>query len=252
MNWLADISGLAPADLIALTAICFLAGLVRGFSGFALSAVAMAAAASILPPIELIPVLWWLEMTASLMMLKGGWKDADRRVVFGLVIASTIGTPLGIALTKSLPVDTSKLIALALVVGLSITQLAKIRLSFLATKPGLYTSGFAAGIVTGLAGIGGMVIALFVLAQNAPARKMRAALVLFLFLGTVTSMITYLIFGVMDAAAATRGLILIPPTALGVIIGQQLFIPRYERYYRPFCLTLLIALASFGILRQLI
>ncbi|MEE9388646.1 MAG: sulfite exporter TauE/SafE family protein [Paracoccaceae bacterium] len=252
MSWLSTLSGLGPTDLLILAAICFLAGLVRGFSGFALSAVAMAAGTSILPPIALIPVLWWLEMTASLMMLRGGWKDADRRIVIGLVLASAIGTPLGIALTTSLPVDVSKLIALALVVTLSITQLGKIRLAFLATKPGLYSAGLMAGIVTGLAGIGGMVIALFVLAQNTPARKMRAALVLFLFLSSIISMITYLAFGVMDQTAALRGLIFIAPTAIGVILGQQLFTERFEPYYKPFCLILLITLASLSILRQIL
>ncbi len=252
MTWLITISGLSPSDLLILTAICFFAGLIRGFSGFALSAVAMAAGASILPPIELIPVLWWLEMTASTIMLRGGWKDADRRVVFGLVIASAIGTPIGITLTTSLPIETSKLIALTLVVALSVTQLAKIRLAFFATKPGVYSAGLAAGIVTGLAGIGGMVIALFVLAQDAPARKMRAALVLFLFFGSITSLATYLAFGVMDQKAATRGIVFILPTAIGVLLGQRLFIPRYEPYYRPFCLSLLIALATFGILLQIL
>jgi len=249
INWLTSATGLEPASLVTLGAICFAAGLVRGFSGFALSAIVIASAARILPPIELIPMMWWLEMTASLLMVRGGWRDADRRVVFGLVIGSAVGTPLGMALTTTIPVGISKLIALSLVVGLAVTQLGKVRLAFLATRSGLYGSGLMAGVVTGLAGIGGMVVALYVLAQDAPARKMRAALVLFLFLGAITSMITYLAFGVMDAAATVRGLTFVPVVIAGVLLGQRLFIPRFEHVYRPFCLSLLIALAGFGILR---
>lgn len=249
IGWLASATGLEPASLVTLALICFFAGLVRGFSGFALSAIVIASAASILPPIELIPMMWWLEMTASLLMVRGGWRDADRRVVFGLVIGSAVGTPLGMALTTTIPVGISKLIALSLVVGLAVTQLGKVRLAFLATRSGLYGSGLMAGVVTGLAGIGGMVVALYVLAQDAPARKMRAALVLFLFLGAVTSMITYLAFGVMDATATVRGLTFAAPVVAGVLLGQRLFIPRFEHIYRPFCLSLLIALAGFGILR---
>ncbi|MBT7906218.1 MAG: sulfite exporter TauE/SafE family protein, partial [Marinovum sp.] len=44
--------------------VCLLAGIVRGFSGFALSALVMASAALIIPPVELIPVCWWLEICA--------------------------------------------------------------------------------------------------------------------------------------------------------------------------------------------
>ncbi len=229
--------------------ICFAAGLVRGFAGFALSAVVMATAVLLLPPVALIPVCWWLELAASVLMVRGGWAEADHAVVIGLVIGSTVGMPIGLALTTTLPVDTSKLIALFVIIALATTQLAKIRLVFLATKPGLYLSGLVAGIVTGLASVGGMVVALYVLSQDAPARKMRAALVMFLFISALTSLLTLLWFGVMDRLAVLRGLALIAPTIAGVLIGQRLFTVRLEPHYRPFCLALLIGLAGLSVIR---
>ena len=86
---------LTEIEIAALVLITFTAGLVRGFSGFALSAMVMASAVLILPPVELIPICWWLEMSASLLMARGGWRDADRGVVKGLVIGSALGLPLG-------------------------------------------------------------------------------------------------------------------------------------------------------------
>ena len=244
-----DTLNLTQSEATLLALICFAAGLVRGFSGFALSAVVMAVAVLILPPVELIPMLWWLEMTASLMMVRGGWRDADRNVVLGLVIGSAVGAPLGLALTTTLPVETSKLIALALIIVLAATQLARVRIAFLATRPGLYAAGLAAGVVTGLAHIGGMVVALYVLSQQTPARQMRAALVLFLFLSALVSLATFLAFGVMDARAVSRGLVLAVPTAFGVLMGKMLFTQRWEPFYKPFCLTLLILLAATGLVR---
>ena len=241
-----DLSG---EDFLILTGIVVLAGIVRGFSGFALSAVVMATAVLILPPVQLIPICWWLEMTASVLMAKGGWQEADRGVVLGLVIGSTVGVPFGLWLTTSVSVETSKLIVLSIIIVLAATQLAKIRLPFLATKPGLYGSGFAAGIVTGLAHVGGMVIALYVLSQDAPAAKMRAALVLFLFFSALTSMISFLWFGIMDSTGIARGLALVIPAAIAVVIGQKLFMPRLAAYYRPFCLSLLCALAGAALIR---
>ena len=240
---------LTGQEFAILTGIIILAGIVRGFSGFALSAVVMASAVLILPPVQLIPICWFLEMTASLLMAKGGWKEADRGVVMGLVIGSTIGVPFGLWLTTSISVASSKFIVLTLIIILAVTQLAKIRMPFPATKPGLYGAGFAAGIVTGLAHVGGMVIALYVLSQDAPAAKMRAALVLFLFFGALTSMISFLWFGIMDGTGVARGVSLAIPTAFGVIVGQQLFMPRLAAYYRPFCLSLLCALAGVALIR---
>ena len=225
------------------------AGIVRGFSGFALSAIVMASAVIILPPVQLIPICWWLEMSASVLMAKGGWAEADRGIVLGLVIGSTIGVPFGLMLTTAVSSETSKLLALAVIIALAATQLAKIRLPFLATTPGLYGSGFTAGVATGIASVGGMVIAIYVLSQDASAKKMRAALILFLFISALTSMITLLYFGVMTGTAATRGLALAIPTTLGVMLGQRLFNPTLAPYYKPFCLTLLCALAMASMTR---
>ena len=130
--------------------------------------------------------------------------------------------------------------------------MSKIRFAFLATHSGLYVAGFTAGIASGLASVGGMVVALYVLSQDAAANKMRAALVLFLFIGALTSMITLLYFGVMDSIATIRGIIFAPIVAIGVFIGQRLFTPRLAGYYRPFCLTLLCALAGAGLVRAAI
>ena len=63
---------LTGREFLILTVIVIVAGIVRGFSGFALSAVVMASAVIILPPVQLIPICWWLEMTASVLMARGG------------------------------------------------------------------------------------------------------------------------------------------------------------------------------------
>ena len=240
---------LTPGQFWLTLLVVFGAGVVRGFSGFALSAIIMAIAAVYLSPVELIPMMWWLEMTASLMMVRGGWKNADRSVVFGLVGGSVVGLPLGLWLTLSIPVDASRMVALSVIIVLAAIQLRRIRMKFLATAPGLYGTGLVAGVVTGLAGVGGMIVALYVLAQEAVARSMRGSLVLFLFLSSLASMVIHILFGTMTLLAITRGLIFAPAVVLGVAVGTMMFQPKYETYYKPFCLVLLIVLAAAGLVR---
>ncbi len=235
-----------------LLAITIAAGIVRGFSGFALSAIVMVSAATFIPPVQLIPICFWLEFCASLLMGRAGWQEADRGLVFGLVISSSIGAPIGLMLTTSLPVETSKSIVLILVIVLAMLLLAKVRFAFLATKPGLYLAGFAAGIVGGLAAVAGMVVALYVLSQDAGARKMRAALVLYLFITLATSLVYQIYFDVMTWTAVQRSAVFALPTFMGVWIGQRMFTPRFEPHYRPFCLTLLTGLATAGLIRTAI
>lgn len=241
--------GLTPLEFMILAGLALAAGLVRGFSGFALSAVMMATAVLILPPVDLIPILWVLEAVASVLMVRGGLRDADRTIATGLVLGSGVGAPIGWALTVSVSVATSSMIALAIIIVLAALQLARVRMAFLATKPGLYSAGLMAGIVTGLAGVGGMIVALYTLSQDKPARVIRATLVIFLLFSSLFSMITMLAYGVFTEASLLRGIALAPPLALGVYLGQKLFRPSLEPYYKPFCLTLLILLAAAALVR---
>jgi hypothetical protein len=49
--------------------------------------------------------------------------------------------------------------------------------------------------------------------------------------------------------AVQRALVFALPTFIGVIIGQSMFIPKFEPFYRPLCLTLLTGLAVAGLIR---
>ena len=229
--------------------ICLLAGIVRGFSGFALSALVMASAALIIPPVELIPVCWWLELCAGFMMIRSGWKEADRRLAITLVVGSSLGLPLGLYLTTHVAVALSQAIALGCIASLAALLLGKIKLDFLANPKGHLGVGICAGIATGLASVGGMVVALFVLVSNVPARQMRATLVVFLLLSQALTLIILIAYGVMDQRAALRGVILAIPATLGVYLGKKFFISKLEPFYRPSCLILLISLTLLGLMQ---
>ena len=244
-----NLVNLSLADCLLLGLICFAAGLVRGFSGFALSALVMAAAVSILPPVQLIPILWIQEVAASVLMARGGWQDADRKLTGLLVLGNWTGWPLGLYLTQTLPEDQSKLAALAVILVLAALQLARLRIPGLATNIGALVTGAVAGVVAGVAHVGGMVVALYVLSQGRAARNMRGTLVLYLFVGSLGSFVMLLWFGVMSEIAFWRGALFVAPTLVGVWLGTRMFSPRWEPYYRPFCLGLLIFLALVGLLR---
>jgi len=156
---------------------------------------------------------------------------------------------MGLYATTSIPVEISKLIALGIILGLATAQLLRTSPKFLASNTGLCASGITAGVVSGLASVGGMVIALYVLGRNVPPRTMRASLVMYLFIGMFTSIVYLLGFDVMNRLAISRGLFLAPIIAVGVMIGSRFFRPSLESIYKKFCLGLLIFLASVGLIR---
>ncbi len=243
---------LTPSQGVTLALIFVAAGLVRGFTGFALSAFALALAVLILPPVELIPVMWWLELGASLMMIRAGFDGADLKVAAILTAGSAMGVIVGLGLTTTLDVVASQRISLVLLISLAVLQLAKVRIRALDSTTGTAGTGVVAGVATGLAGVGGMVVALYVLARDAEPRVMRATLVAFLLFGSLTSLLTHLAYGTMNSTSALRGLFFMIPCLIGVFLGQRLFTPKLQPYYRSVCLTLLIGLGAVSLVRSAI
>ena len=252
IQWLADTAQLTQAELLIVAGIVVLAGVVRGFSGFALSAMIMATAVLILPPVELIPMCYMLEGAASLVMFRGGMADADMKIVWGLVICSAIGMPLGLLATTSVDVETSRNLALSLILALTLAQFFKLKPPFLATPKGLYASGLTAGVATGLASVGGMVIALYVLASGTKPKQMRASLVMFLCISMFTSLVWLIAYDVMTREALWRGVLMAPVVLTGVFAGTWLFRPAYEPLYKAVCLTLLALLSVKGLISQFV
>jgi uncharacterized membrane protein YfcA len=247
-----QLTGLPLQDLLIATIAVLAAGLIRGFAGFGLSAMLMASIVTIIPPVSLIPICFILEGVAGVAMLKGGIKNANMTLVWGLAIGSAIGAPIGLYATTSIDVGSSKLIALFVILSLTIASLFKFRPKFLATKAGLYGGGLTAGVVTGLASVGGMVVALYILASNADVKKVRASLVMFLFMGMFTSLIYLFAYDMMTMEAFWRGLVLSPVILLGVFLGSVLFRPAYEHLYKRVCLLLLGSLCAIGLARLML
>jgi len=248
---LVRLANLPPQDFAIVMAAVFMAGLVRGFAGFGLSAILMASIVTLIPPIELIPICYVLEAAASISMFRGGMKDANMRIVWGLVIWSAIGIPIGLFATTSIDTGVSSMIALGVILSLTIAQLFRVRPKFLATTIGLSASGFAAGIVTGLASVGGMVVALYVIALRTDVKTMRASMIMFLFIGMATSLVYLLLYDMMNQQALQRGLIFVPIVLLGVLLGTSLFRPSLAHLYKRACLILLLSLCVVGLGQQI-
>lgn len=252
LAYLQNLLALSVSEIAIAASVVLLASMVRGFSGFGLSALIMAGLALIIAPVMLIPICFALECVASLLLVKGGFRQADQQMVWILTIGSALGVPIGLLATMSISPEISRVVALSLILLLAGLQLANKSPAALTSRYGLHLTGLIAGIATGLAGIGGMVVALFVLSQHIPASQMRASLVMYLFLGVFTTGIWLALTGLLNTLAIWRAIAFSPLVIVGVLMGAYIFRPSFEHLYKLSCLCLLMALASFGLLRMIL
>ncbi len=86
---------LEPGTLAFLLASALLAGLARGFSGFGAALVFVPLASAAVGPRLAAPLLLVIDGVASLWLLPGAWRLADRREASTMALGAWVGAPRG-------------------------------------------------------------------------------------------------------------------------------------------------------------
>jgi uncharacterized membrane protein YfcA len=84
-------------------ACVFGAAIVRGYSGFGFSLLSITALSLALPPAEIVPAIFMLEIAASVHMLPGIWRDIHWRSIGLLLLGCAVATPIGVQLLAHVP-----------------------------------------------------------------------------------------------------------------------------------------------------
>ena len=98
MSWL----GLDPIQLIVTVISVFIAGIIRGYSGFGFAMVAVTSMSLVLPPIIAVPTVLILEVLASIRLVPLVWKDIDWYSLRWLLVGSLFATPFGVYLLANI------------------------------------------------------------------------------------------------------------------------------------------------------
>lgn len=230
--------------LMAAVAIVFFAAIVRGYSGFGFSLLAVTTLSLIYSPAEIIPSIFLLEIAASLHLLPGLWRDIHWRSLTPLVIGTGIGTPIGLIFLTSFPAAPMQ-IALGLFV-FTVTCLMWTGFA-LKTMPGKIAStaaGLAAGVANGAFGIGGPPVILFYFASPAGNIVGRATLVTYFLLTDAIGLVFLARENLVTADSLFGALIFLPALLAGVWLGARSFKNADPIVFRKWVLALLGLLAA--------
>jgi uncharacterized protein len=241
-------SGLIPYALALL--FIFLAAIVRGYSGFGFSLLAITSLSLIMAPQTFIPAIFMLEVAASLHMLPGLWRDIHWRSLAPLVIGTAVGTPFGVWFLANIPAAPMQL-ALAIFV-LIVTALLWTGFA-LKTVPGPAAAtavGWAAGLFNGAFGIGGPPVILFYFASPAGHAVGRASIVTYFLITDLIGLAFLAREGFVTLAAAKLALLFLPALAIGVWIGARRFRLADPQTFHRLVLILLALLAVLTALQS--
>jgi uncharacterized membrane protein YfcA len=230
--------------LIAYCIACvFGAALVRGYSGFGFSLLAITSMSLALPPAEIIPSVFMMEVAASLSLLPGIWKDIHWQALALLWLGCLFGTPLGVWVLASAPAGPMKIaLALAVVAAVALLRSGYVRKSMPSTAETLITGGIA-GMLNGSFGIVAPPVVVFFFGSPAGAAISRASLIAF-FIGTDTMGLSFLAReGLVTPDTFYRFLLFLPPLLAGQWLGARSFKSTDPVTFRLWVLRLLTLLA---------
>jgi len=249
---LLDLQTLSPAMAAAVIAALLAAAIIRGYSGFGFSMLAVSSLSLVLPPATAIPIVFVLEVAASAHMLPSVWRQVDWRSLAPLLAGTLIATPFGVHLLASL---SETPIRLAIAVLVATTTILLWRGFALKEMPGTgatFATGTAVGLLNGSLGIGGPPVVLFYLSSPAGTAAARASLVAF-FLATDTYALALgATQGLVSAGTFLAALVLLPVLLLGIALGSRGYIRTEPATFRKAVLVLLLLLSIAGAIRALL
>jgi len=223
--------------------VIFLAAIVRGFSGFGFSMLAITALSLLYPPAEIVPSIFMLELAASLNLLPSIWKDIHWHSLGPLTLGCLIATPIGVWFLAHIAPAPMQL-ALAVFVLIA-TALLAIGHQF-KRMPGPVAStmaGAASGLSNGAFGIGGPPVILFYFSSPAGAAAGRASLTAFFLATDVIGLGNQFVQGLINWNTAYRAALWLPPLLIGVWVGARSFKSVDQALFRKAVLALLAVMA---------
>lgn len=245
MNFL-DINPGAEPGMVVIAIVAFVAGLIRGFTGFGGPAFILAILTLFFTPVSVVPKILIVDFITSVFLFRAVWREIDWRATACMVIPTLLCLPLGHWLLLELDPLWMKR-AMALIIAVTcIAMLAGYRYRQPMTTALLIAVGTVSGIVFGATYIALVTVVCILLGpydKNA-GRTLIIAWSFFTVLGFALVSVTSGTTGFDDLSIAAPGAV---TYMLGAWLGSHGFHRASENLFRRAAIGVLLLLACFNL-----
>jgi uncharacterized membrane protein YfcA len=243
-------SGLLQTAILGVAV--FIAGVVRGCIGFGFSALVVASTSLFLNPADLVPMVVLLEIVASLQMVIRVWRDVLRDLVVVLSIGVLLGTPVGVYFLSIAEPDALRLALSIMILAMTVI----LSVGYIYTGPMnrsvLASVGAVSGIFNGIAGIGGMPVAIFLASAKFPIRRIRGSMVIFLLVTELIFLASAFASELYRWSIVNTSILACVPMGAGLITGSWMYGKLDERMLRRIFVSILMVLSIIGVVRAMV
>jgi uncharacterized protein len=231
----------------ALAMLCiFGAAIVRGYAGFGFSMLSITALSIFLPPREIIPSIFVLEVLASIHLLISAWRDVHWRSLLWLAIGCGIGTPIGVYALAKVPAAPLTLVLAGVVLLLCILLARGFVLESMPGASATTATGIVSGLLNGSVGIGGPPVVMFYFGSPAAVATGRASMIAYFLFTDLLALYWQWRDGLLDRSIFERSLWYALPLIGGVWLGNRWYGAGDPARFRRWVLRLLMILAGLS------
>jgi uncharacterized membrane protein YfcA len=238
------VDSFAPETITFAVGIAFLAGVVRGITGFG-GALVMAPPLALLVGAQVaVPVILLLEGVAATPMVWQTRSLVRWRVIGPIIGAVCVTAPVGGYLLLVVEPQVMRRVIAAIVVGFSILLLHGWRYTGPQRAVTAIGVGSLSGVLVGATSMGGPPKILYLLAGPDRAETTRANLTYCIAASSLAGAIANWWGGLVSLTTLVAVLVLAPGYYGGVAAGSRLFARFDDQRFRRFTLVLLIAIST--------
>ncbi len=244
MEWLQVNYELSTSHTLLVASTAFVAGLMRGFSGFGAALTIAPILAVIVGPRAAIPAILFLMMATSVQLAPKAFRDVSWPTVIPLSVGGVVGIIIGGWLLVVVDQELVKRSISGVVIFFAVIMLTGWRYRG-SIRP--FMCGFAGwlgGLISGVAAAGGPAVILFLLAGPESSARNRAAIILYFIFTQAVALIVYWVGGLITWKVFWVALPMLPTIVLGTWIGERMFGKASEAIYRRIALFFLLAIGS--------
>lgn len=227
----------------------FAASLLRGFTGFGFGIAAVPLLSLALPPAKVVPFVVVLQVIVGVAGLRQSWSLCDWWAISGLSPGLVLGIPLGLAVLTAFGADPVRLAIGCVILGSVLLLWRGIRLPPRPSRAIPLAVGLVAGVMSGLASMGGPPIVVYLLALAHEAAVVRASSIVYFMLSAVVSLLLMSWRGLIDREILSWSVASVPLLMVGTSVGNWGFRRSRPHHHRLTAMVLLSVLAILLIAR---
>ncbi len=238
-------------ELVALVTIVFVAGIIRGFTGFGSALLVVPALSVLFGPLEAVVISALIEIPISIGLLPTAIREAERRTVVPMLLMFVIFVPVGAFLLTVFNPQAVKVIISVIVLMMVVVIWQQRKMAAMLSAQATLAVGAAAGISQGLTGMAGPLFVTALMARGEPARLTRANIIA-LSAGLIAiAVISFATFGLITLEKLVYAALATPAILAGAWTGAVAFHRLSHRNIRGMILTFLAVIAVLTLVQNL-